>query len=867
MKAAQQYGVDPRALLAFTKNENSNARNISPELNMANNFGGIKYVGQSGASDSGITSPEGGNYAAFKTPEEFFAALARNLSTGQYKDMYDQGNLAAVRREYVVGGAGPGTPQQEQNISNTVADYNRYRQQYPGNPVDTAPGGPNGNNTLYPTGSGGVVTGAEGGGVSPAIVSIVRQQIVDKAMQSVNTDHLAQLCEQFVEETVQSITGQRGSGVKQANGLNPANATQAFQLAQAQGLVTKDPQKGDLVYYPDASGNGHVAIYAGNGMQVSTQDAGGNLVHVEPVGANAQYVRVPGLPDDLSSGISALPHGATYAGSNQGQVATTSTPVPVKVVATDGAFLRTLGGGTSANVSPVTNVAPQVAALGAQFHGMDPRDIQAAVAAMNTTGPILAKQAEAALGPNAGPNEKAIAAQEATQKNIELATAWARVLQDIRTHTGDIAADEQKVADIVGGPLGANLKTQLGIMADQAATADQINMLTARKKTLEDAHADQTTTRQQQDQADQRSQTMVQWSQQDAANRLQDKQNVENDRYTQVQRDEQDRQRALQFQQQVQATDLQNKLTDTQKQQQSTIYQRTAQEQVQSATVKGAGTNEQAAAGAAVLATMHDQDLAQKDLNTKAIDAIQLQIREQAKKSNLDSYNLQTQTIAEQRVHENRMKQYTDEGTAAQRQAQADARAHQIALWQIQDTRAAEDKMYQNAIDSIDKEIAADQKIATEEADRLKAVQQLATLATSADDALGGAASHAIDIANAINGANPAGSPATGSQGQTYIRKLGGFANGTDFAPGGEAMVGENGPERVILPRGARVIPAPQTAAGVGAGSTTIVNLNLGDVSLMLSEADKADIHTYVQEKIRAAQRAGRNHMNALGVR
>jgi hypothetical protein len=34
-----------------------------------------------------------------------------------------------------------------------------------------------------------------------------------------------------------------------------------------------------------------------------------------------------------------------------------------------------------------------------------------------------------------------------------------------------------------------------------------------------------------------------------------------------------------------------------------------------------------------------------------------------------------------------------------------------------------------------------------------------------------------------------------------------GFASGTDFAPGGLALVGENGPEIVNLPRGSQVIP------------------------------------------------------------
>lgn len=51
----------------------------------------------------------------------------------------------------------------------------------------------------------------------------------------------------------------------------------------------------------------------------------------------------------------------------------------------------------------------------------------------------------------------------------------------------------------------------------------------------------------------------------------------------------------------------------------------------------------------------------------------------------------------------------------------------------------------------------------------------------------------------------------------------GAFAKGTDFAPGGVSLVGEEGPELVNLPRGARVIPAPQTKqllSGAAAGTT-----------------------------------------------
>lgn len=47
----------------------------------------------------------------------------------------------------------------------------------------------------------------------------------------------------------------------------------------------------------------------------------------------------------------------------------------------------------------------------------------------------------------------------------------------------------------------------------------------------------------------------------------------------------------------------------------------------------------------------------------------------------------------------------------------------------------------------------------------------------------------------------------------------GAYAGGTNYAPGGVALVGENGPELVNLPRGSQVIPAPETATIMRNGS------------------------------------------------
>ena len=59
-----------------------------------------------------------------------------------------------------------------------------------------------------------------------------------------------------------------------------------------------------------------------------------------------------------------------------------------------------------------------------------------------------------------------------------------------------------------------------------------------------------------------------------------------------------------------------------------------------------------------------------------------------------------------------------------------------------------------------------------------------------------------------------------GSAGSGGIR-IPGFAKGTKYAPGGLALVGEEGPEIVELPRGSRVIPNHNIAAAASMVSAT----------------------------------------------
>lgn len=58
-----------------------------------------------------------------------------------------------------------------------------------------------------------------------------------------------------------------------------------------------------------------------------------------------------------------------------------------------------------------------------------------------------------------------------------------------------------------------------------------------------------------------------------------------------------------------------------------------------------------------------------------------------------------------------------------------------------------------------------------------------------------------------------------GSSNIGMLKNLFGFAAGTNYAPGGYALVGERGPEIVDLPRGSKVYPNGVLPAGMGGGS------------------------------------------------
>lgn len=80
---------------------------------------------------------------------------------------------------------------------------------------------------------------------------------------------------------------------------------------------------------------------------------------------------------------------------------------------------------------------------------------------------------------------------------------------------------------------------------------------------------------------------------------------------------------------------------------------------------------------------------------------------------------------------------------------------------------------------------------------------------------------------------------------QNFGDKLLGFAGGTNYAPGGWSLVGEEGAELVNLPRGSRVFNARQTASMLSGGGGNSVNTSVMNNYITVRMDDLKDIMTW----------------------
>ena len=92
--------------------------------------------------------------------------------------------------------------------------------------------------------------------------------------------------------------------------------------------------------------------------------------------------------------------------------------------------------------------------------------------------------------------------------------------------------------------------------------------------------------------------------------------------------------------------------------------------------------------------------------------------------------------------------------------------------------------------------------------------------------------------------------------GSNYGRNLLGYASGTNYAPGGYALVGERGPEIVDLPRGSKVYPNGVVPAGL-AGGTTVNESNVYNISIDASSVEEFDDIVRIARGARVGMRRG----------
>ncbi|TPW26046.1 phage tail tape measure protein [Pararhizobium mangrovi] len=118
-------------------------------------------------------------------------------------------------------------------------------------------------------------------------------------------------------------------------------------------------------------------------------------------------------------------------------------------------------------------------------------------------------------------------------------------------------------------------------------------------------------------------------------------------------------------------------------------------------------------------------------------------------------------------------------------------------------------------------------------------------------------------ITNALFSAKGSGSSGGGLFGSIFsgVGHLFGFANGTNYAPGGPALVGERGPEIVNLPRGSQVVPNHHLRAAANNNAQPQAVDVRSHVSVSVDDDGK--IQTYVtKSEARASAKGAQNAVN-----
>lgn len=126
----QPANINPRWPLAICWAEGHDGTDPGLVAAGVNNLGGIKWVGQAGATDSGIPADTGGTYAAFPDLTAYWTEVVRVLGNEIIGPSWAAGDLIGVAEHWTNG---PGTGH------NKVDQFVRYCQEWPADGVAPPP--------------------------------------------------------------------------------------------------------------------------------------------------------------------------------------------------------------------------------------------------------------------------------------------------------------------------------------------------------------------------------------------------------------------------------------------------------------------------------------------------------------------------------------------------------------------------------------------------------------------------------------------------------------------------------------------------------------------------------------------------------
>jgi len=530
MGAAQKYNLDPRFMLATLLAEGHMGTDPGLAAASVNNFGGEKWAGQNGATNSGIEADNGGTYAAFPDAGGYLNQMGKTWTNSIIGPATRAGDITKAVETYTNG---PGSGRDK------ITAYNGYVQNYapPTSAVAstavpaTAPGTP----PPVPTGAGSAAgAGAPivtNGGSDPA-----RDAIVTAAKSFIGSPGFAGWCEKLVESELRKA-GLPGTG--NSNDANEPSAAQGLVDARAQGRVRgkgDTPQAGDVIYYEPNDPNlktgdaGHTAIYVGDGQMITSAWGGNQEVHQQAVTPGAIYARPAGVNDGAAGPnlISNSPQG------NTNQTSTPGNPVSVSAV---GATTPNMSATPPSTVNYMTNPAPPPpppvypkltdgAGIGAALKSLTPDQQTTMLQAYPEIEKEMVKRQTQALPTGAGTPEK----EQATQTGQSQAmAAFGNIAKEIQAGVEPSKAIKDN-AEALGPMLTNELQLRQAITtatANQESAQDSLTKLedTHREDLKKDAVADEQLriARQQQDYAEadaktaaMRQRTRNQWQEEDA---------------------------------------------------------------------------------------------------------------------------------------------------------------------------------------------------------------------------------------------------------------------------------------------------------------------------------------------------------------